>query len=318
MNLDITKILEGSVAVPYSQEVLDCLESACVSYMKDDPDYQKMEELTGSFLTGNVSMDFKDTVNSALNGSGLNGMLPDNVLVRLSLYAICSCFNSENELDRAIRATIFMNYMILKKNHFDSLPNSTYIKEIYQWHLSQYLSENDSAETGRRTEWIEKIAEEGQTILQNGISRTEDIRHIQMLAKEASFYRVRLSVEDNSVRSIGSPYVRVFKGLNAMINSMEYPFYNFDLQGIISLLLRPDEEGKGKKRKLASYIDGLRKEKDCGNEPEMDSSVLLRLIYSKEADSLKNVLDMSFGVREFAIYLYYELLLERITQKLSE
>lgn len=318
MNLDITKILEGSVAVPYSQEVLDCLESACVSHMQDDTDYQKMEDLAGSFLTGNVSMDFKDTVNSALDESELNCIIPDNVLVRLSLHAICSCFDSDDELDRAIRATIFMNYMILKKNHFDSLPNSSYIKEIYQWHLSRYLSENDSAETGRKTEWIKKIAEEGQSILQNGISRAEDIKHIQMLAKEASFYRVRLSVEDHSVRSIGNPYVRVFKGLNAMFNSMEYPFYNFDMQGIISLLIRPDEEGKGKKRKFASFIGELRKEQDCGNEPEMDSSVLLRLIYSKDADCLKNVLDMSFGVREFAIYLYYELLLERITQKLSE
>ena len=318
MNLDITKILEGSVAVPYGQEVLDCLESACVSYMKDDTDYQKLEELTGSFLTGHVSMDFKDAVYSALNESGLNGMIPDNVLVRLSLHAIGSWFDSEDELGRALRATIFMNYMILKKNHFDSLPNSTYIKEIYQWHLSHYLSKNDSAETGRKTEWIKIIAEKGQTILKNGISKAEDIKHIQMLAKEASFYRVRLSVEDDSVQSIGNPYVRVFKGLKAMTNSMEYPFYNFDLQGVISFLLRPDEEGKGKKRKLASFIDELRKEQDCGYEPKKYSSILLRLICSQDADNLKNVLNMNFGVREFAIYLYYELLLEKITQKSSK
>lgn len=318
MNLDITKILEGSVAVPYSHKVLDCLESACVSYVQDDTDYQKLEELIGSFLTGCVSMDFKDAVNSALYESGLKDMIPDNVLVRLSLYAICSCIDSEDELDRAIRATIFMNYMILKKNHFDTLPNSTYIKEIYRWHLSQYLSENDSAETGKETEWIKKIAGEGQTALQDGISRAEDIKHIQMLVKEASFYRVRLSVEDVSVKSIGNPYVRVFKGLNAMMNSMGYLFYNFDLQGTISLLIRPDEEGKGKKRKLTLFIDELKKEQDGDNEPELKSSILLRLIYSKDADSLNSVLDMSFSAREFAIYLYYELLLEKITQKLSE
>lgn len=318
MVLDIKRILEGTVAVPYSQEVLDCLKSSCTSFMKDDADFAKLEEVTGIFLSGQVIQTFKDVVMRGLEEKALECSIPDNVLTRLSLFAICSCFDSADEMDKAIRATLFMNYLIVKKNQYDSLPNSSYIKEIYQWHLSHYLADNDSLPIGENTCWIEKIAGEGPKLLQNGISDEDDVKHIQMLVKEASFYRVRTSVEAESVQNIKNPYVRMYKGLSAMMGAMGYLYYNHNVQNTISLLVRPEEEGKGKKKKLASFIDEIRQVSGAKTVPELDSSILLRLIHQKDAGDLSMVLEMSFSVREFATYLYYELLLEKITQKQSE
>ena len=318
MVLDINRILEGTVAVPYSQEVLDSLKASCTSFMKDDADFAKMEEVTGIFLSGKVTEDFRNAVVGELKEKGLEFSIPDNVLTRLSLFAICSCFDSVDELDKAIRATIFMNYLIVKKNKYDSLPNSSYIKGIYQWHLSRYLEENDSLAIGKNTCWIEKIADGGLELLQNGINDADGAKHVQMLAKEASFYRVRLSVEDESVQNIKNPYVRVYKGLSDMMDTMGYLYYNYNVQNTISLMIRQEEEGKGKKKKLASFIDEIRQAPDVENVPVLDSSILLRLIQKKDAGDLSVVSEMSFSVREFATYLYYELLLEKIIQKQSE
>jgi len=317
MMVDINKILEGSVAVPYSQEILDCLQSACKSYMKGDSGYAKIEEMTNTFLTGRVSGECRDAVVEQLEGNGLGYIVTDNVLNRLSLYAICSCIDSEDELDRAVSATIFMNYMVVKKGRFNSLPNSTYIKEIYQWHISRYLAKKDTLDVGENTVWIDNIAQNGLQQYRYSINE-EDIKQIQMLVKEASFYRMRISVEEDTIQSEKNPYVRVFKGLNALINTMGYLFYNFDQQKINSLLIKPEEEGKGKKKKLSSFINECRLACTVNNETYMMSSVLLRLIHSEDMDDIYGLLDVSFSVREFATYLYYELLLERIINKRSE
>ena len=103
-----------------------------------------------------------------------------------------------------------------------------------------------------------------------------------------------------------------------MMDTMGYLYYNYNVQKTISLMIRQEEDGKGKKKKLASFIDEIRQVPGVENVPVLDSSILLRLIQKKDAGGLSMVSEMSFSVREFATYLYYELLLEKIIQKQSE
>lgn len=318
MTIDINKILEGAVAIPYSQDVLDCLTEVCESYLQDDADFEKIEEMTHVFLSGRVSVAFKEAVKKTFEDSEIDFTVADNVLARLSLLSICASINPDDELNAAIRATIFMNYMVMKKGQYDSLPNSTYIKEIYKYHISNYLKKYDSLVVGEGTDWIERIANHELSNLQDDISEAEDIEQIQMLVKEAALYRVGRSVEGIIEQRIENPYLRTYKCFCELMDSIGYLYYDFNIQDIISKLVQPNEEGKGKKKKLSSFITELQRGKQSGKEPCMESSVLLRLIYSQNASDLTSVLDMPFGVREFATYLYYEMLLERIIQKQSE
>ena len=97
---------------------------------------------------------------------------------------------------------------------------------------------------------------------------------------------------------------------------MDYLFYNVDVIDMINSLLTTEEQSK--RKKLDSIISKISEKVNEELEYYTSSSIMIRLIDGDKSLFMKGLRNQSFSIKEFAIYLYFELLLERIIQKESE
>ena len=130
--------------------------------------------------------------------------------------------------------------------------------------------------------------------------------------KEAELFRIERLLTSDTIQNIENPYVRVYMGLYNMFNNLTYYFYNLDLNRIIELLLN-DKDDK-KRKKLSNIIDdivqyGCKYNFDC-----CETSIILFMVKGKNE---KPIGDLILPIKEFVVYLYYELLTEKIIATLN-
>lgn len=80
-------------------------------------------------------------------------------------------------------------------------------------------------------------------------------KQLKSIAKQASLYRYKRIIEETEIKSIGDPFLRVYKGLSDLIGNMDYLFYNVDVIDMINSLLTTEEQSK--RKKLDSIISKI-------------------------------------------------------------
>ena len=117
-------LLEGAVAIPYSDDTLKLLDESCRVYNKDDS-LKVIDELAPAFITGENPRGFALFLSNRLQESNIDFRLPEIVIRRLALYTclvnIDEC--AADDVTKYILATMFMNFMFLAKGRFDSIPH---------------------------------------------------------------------------------------------------------------------------------------------------------------------------------------------------
>ena len=304
-------MLRGDVAIPYSESMVDAIDQACRSYENGDI-YVLMDEMLECFLIGKVSQSFKTHMEKILEMDSI----PTNVVQRIAQYRCYTMvMEEEDELKKSILATIFMNYILAVRGCFNKLPHAEIMIQLYDYHISNYIEKNDKIETDGKISIIEMIASADSVV--EILTDEEDVdKQLKSIAKQASLYRYKRIIEETEIKSIGDPFLRVYKGLSDLMDNMDYLFYNVDVIDMINSLLTAEEQGK--RKKLDSIISKISENLNEELEYYTSSSIMIRLIDGDKSLFMKGLRNQSFSIKEFAIYLYFELLLERIIQKESE
>lgn len=73
-----------------------------------------------------------------------------------------------------------------------------------------------------------------------------------------------------------------------------------------------NKKEKEDSKELASIINSLKQNNAETNELVSSSSIILRLITGQTVPGSAELLNKSFSLEEFTVYLYYEFLIERI------
>ncbi len=307
----LSKMLRGDVAIPYSESMVDAIDQACRSYENGDI-YVLMDEMLECFLIGKVSQSFKTHMEKILEMDSI----PTNVVQRIAQYRCYTMvMEEEDELKKSILATIFMNYILAVRGCFNKLPHAEIMIQLYDYHISNYIEKNDKIETDGEISIIEMIASADSVV--EILTDEENVnKQLKSIAKQASLYRYKRIIEETEIKSIGDPFLRVYKGLSDLIDKMDYLFYNVDVVDVINSLLTAEEQSK--RKKLDSIISKISENVNEELEYYTSSSIMIRLIDGEKSLSMNGLRNQSFSIKEFAIYLYFELLLERIIQKESE
>lgn len=301
-------MLNGAMAIPYSNKLIGTLERACQSYMSEDV-LIRVDELVVAFVKGNIPTQFKDHIRSAMNEQEFNEFPTNDVFVRLAQYVVVSTiFDDKDELRKSICASKLMNYMLVVKAMKRPLPNIKYLLGTYDYHLSHYL------------ENVDKLHENENSTLRSDIPKVEfpyevsedNGQTLRIVFKEAELYRIERLLTSEEVQVINNPFVRVYMGLCKMFENMPYYFYNLDLNRIIGLLVRLEEEKK--RKKLSNIIDDILQSEYVFEGEYSETSVVLRMVNDREyvIDG-----DLMLPIKEFAIYLYFEILTEKIINTLN-
>lgn len=304
MNLNL--ILKGASAIPYSEELISILMTACNSY-KGENDFVRIDELIVTFVTGNIPVTFKDYIRTAMKEEDFYEEPTDEVFVRLAQYVVLNTiFNNENKLNRAIYASKMMNYMLVAKALKHYIPNTEYIQKAYNYHISKYLCDTDM------------LTEEAKSVLRSTVPYANfplqisenDANDLRLAFKEATLYRIERLLTSDLIQKIDNPFTRIYVGLSKMFENLPYLFYNLDVKRIVGLL---DKDEK-KRKKLSNIIDDILNSDYKFDQDYSETSVILSMINGKKQEVAG---DLMLSQKEFAIYLYYELLIEKIIYSIN-
>ena len=85
---NIKKFLEGSVVIPYSDDLLSVIDKACHSYISEEEEdkYADIEKMAEYFLWGIGAEDFQSVLNDSVNKENTINTLPKVVIQRLAAF----------------------------------------------------------------------------------------------------------------------------------------------------------------------------------------------------------------------------------------
>ncbi|OUN76205.1 hypothetical protein B5G09_11130 [Alistipes sp. An54] len=302
MNIDLNQILDGATAIPYSDTLISTLDTACHTY-KIENELERVDELVVGFVTGIIPNEFKKHIEEAMREQEFHEIPTNDVLVRLAQYIVIeTILENEDELNKAICASKLMNYMLVTKALKRPIPNADSLLEVYEYHISEYLKDVDTVPEDIQTDIRTTIPAEDFPL---EISE-EDADALRLILKEAELYRIEHWLTSDEIQDIESPFVKVYIGLSKMFDHLAYCFYNIDLKKVIRLLLN---NTKKTRKKLSNIIEELVQSKCEFNANCSETSVILSMIKGKNQVDSGNVM---LTIEEFAVYLYYELLTEKI------
>lgn len=312
----LKRFLEGSVVIPYSDNILEAIGTACHSYNKDEDinRFELFENMVECFLTGKDDNNFHAVLNDSVEKEGTLTVLPNVVVQRIAGYkSYIMVMEADSEEDSSIMSTIFMNYILLVKKRLNNIPCSDLIIEIYNKHLSCYIKDNDKLRNLNDTGLIKTIAEaeEPIAILNEKEDETNINKQLLVLAKSAAFYQYDKIFNGNDVKNIGDPFARIFVALCKMVHETSYSYYDYPFY-LKSMELLSNDECKSRKS-IGKIIDSIQSYADEWPESlNSNSSLLLRLIKNENRESILTMLTTQLGIKEFTVYLYYELMVEEI------
>lgn len=303
MSVSLKSMLEGASAIPYSDGLIDILEKSCHTYKSDD-EFGRVDELVVAFVKGHIPDSFINHIRSAMNESDFNEIPTNEVFVRLAQYVVLvTILENEDELYKAICASKLMNYMLVAKALRRPIPNVKQLLSVYDYHLSAYLR------------YVDKLQENKQSSLRSEVPDADfplevseaDAQTLRLVFKESELYRIERLLMSEVIQSIKNPFERVYVGLYKMFDNLPYYYYDLDLGRIMSLLIGGEEEKK--RKKMSNIVNDIVQSGYGVDYSYGETSVVLGMIDGKIE---KVVGDMMLSVKEFAVYLYYEILTEKI------
>lgn len=302
-------LLEGAVAIPYSDDTLKLLDESCRVYNKDDS-LKVIDELAPAFITGENPRGFALFLSNCLQESNIAFRLPEIVIRRLALYTclvnIDEC--AADDVTKYILATMFMNFMFLAKGRFDSIPHPEEILPLYEYNISHYIKDQDEIDVNEETHVLSLMASDGNSFMNQALNE-EEIEELPIIAKKATYFDIMQLLYDKDVQSLDNVYVRIYKGLSTMFAKIDYLYYDFDIYKIADILIRKSDI---KRKSIHKIIDDVQPFVD-ETPIKLKSSILLRLLSNKE--SCPELDNQQLSAKEYFVYLYYELLLEKIIDK---
>ncbi len=310
MSKMLKKLLEGTTALPYSDSTINLLEEAAVSYIDLTRVYDIVEELSLCYLGGKISHTYKQHISLKLAESSTTIILPENVLRRIAFFIVWKIImdtDDVTELDQAISTTIFMNFLVIKKTNFHSIPNPVEVKCIYKHHLSSLIQANGASPTGSADDLAERIFGDDFNVSDLTAS---DVSSLRKLAQEASLYYVEKFISKIQNEVVEDEFLTTYNIVKYIVDTIKSPLTPCDIVYYIKQGLKTKVS---KRRKLKNVITVLPKYSEDG--VFSNSSIILRLLNKDAVPEAYQLLEMPFTVYEFGIYLFYELLVERLIEE---
>lgn len=310
MSKILKKLLEGTSALPYSDSTINLLEEAAVSYIDLTRVYDIVDELSLCYLEGKIFNKYTQHISLKMAEISPRINLPENVLRRIAFYIVWKIImdtDDVTELTQAISTTIFMNFLVIKKSNFYSIPNPVEVKSIYKHHLSSLIHTKGASPTGTADDLAEKIFNDDFDISELTAS---DVSGLRELAQEASLYYVEKFISKIQRGNEEDEFLTTYNIVKYIVDTIKSPLSSCDIVYYLKQCLGSKVT---KRKKLKNIITVLPKYSEDG--VFSNSSIILRLLNNDVVPEGHQLLETHFSVYEFGIYLFYELLVERLIEQ---
>ena len=276
MEIELKKLLEGTLVVPYSNEEIERLEKVC-------------EALKDEF----------ESVYKAQNEESIS--LPRSVFEALAAYTIYKAVGKGD----IVHQLALLNSMIVMNGRWEHLS----FADLFAYCVEKSLAAVDGkADIGEEndTDLLKQIFE-GQELEGQSID-SEMHAAMKSLARDAWYHRMQELLGGENMKQYNT-YTKVYVGLTKIVDSMPWTFLNQRvLQQIHDLAPRTST----KDLTVSEIVEQVRPLYDTKRELSSHSSILLHMMADEDFEGNKwTFASTSLSVRSFAVYLYYELMLEK-------
>lgn len=315
MEYKLKDFLNGATVIPFEDDILSGLETICQAYAEDEEPLSVIDEMSSYLYADVFPTEFSEFLQDSILGQSNSGIkyISESLKIRLAQYILyLTIINEEDSIERTFLCSNWMNYIVLKHNDLTSLPNAMLLSHLYQYHINAYvqsLCKNRRCEDGLEenvrnllslipaTNYTDGDFEFDNSSVWNALRKICDEAILKRIADLISkFHEEQFNIKT------------VYLSVKGLVDLLEYPYYNIDIVNAIEMVLR----GKRNTRsELWKYIENLQ---NLGVTPvcNLDSSIILRALRHKnDTFDIQNK-SLKLSIKEFAVYLFYELLLEKI------
>ncbi len=327
-NYSLGELLSKVLISPLSDDKITLLESICTSYIEDIDDYnidmcvksfvfQVVNESLSTFCKtyeDDDAEDIDDDSQSDDNEEMLN--YPRNIapIVNVVMSGYCChliCISDD------LRAASICSLNIMnsvKQKCFDAanLLFPDMIEGMYDKFENYKRSKlNEIRSISNISKVMSEIFEDKLDL--ETIEDAEELNDkIKFLAYNASLNIIENDIKNHVIDAGSSvPYVDVFLAIKHIITESPWIFINNDAKTQISTIT--SKLNSVNKKTIRDILNDIIQEEICGTIKVMSSSsIILRTLASDDSTQTSMFLKQKVTVNEFAIALYYELLLEKL------
>lgn len=307
----LQRLLNEVVVTPYDSEVTSRLASVC-DEMTDEVSVGNIDRYIASFVFNKPDLEFKKEVEDKYAESYPEEktiLLPPLFAIVLAQYITIEAITNKLEgRDQATASLILMNYMLYRKGSLTRLILPTHIAEMY-YKLDEYIKKQDNICITDDLKHTKEILSTPDYLKEN-YNNDEVKKEVRQMAKMAVMYKRMAIVDKYRGVKRKNVYVKLYEYLNDILEQGEWVFLKDDVKELLSSVVSDEEQKK------QATIEGIVSELIKAGvtlpyETLEDSSLLLKYVQKTDTISAE-IRSKRLTVMEFGIYVYYELLLERI------
>lgn len=302
MEMNLKDMLTDSLVVPFDDEVVEKLEEVCKEYAQSAEVKQVISRIAISILTNQPYSEIKCELEGFYSTKfGDTIHLPKCVMRALSAFIIYLMLENSKDIwyFMAVR-----NCMVLYHGEFCSMPYPQLFLYIVK-HTDRQLEELSMLDDLYEKSFIEKIFKDELTT--GDLALDDNKKILKNIARDAWYFRTQKMLKSTSLNG-NNLFEKVYQTMNSLVDSMPWELCNQQHVSQIQQMTLKTHQKKVSVRKI------VEKTKPVVDEFEAldDSSILLRVL-SNENDELWNTsfMERTMSIKEFALYLYFELLLEK-------
>ena len=315
MEYNLNNFLNGATVIPFRDDTLSELETICNAYIEDEDPLSIIDEMSSYLYADIFPSEFSDFLQNSILSQFNIGIkhVSESMKIRLAQYILyLTIINEEDLCERSFLCSNWMNYIVLKHKNLTSLPNSLLLSHLYHYHIHSYVQNlyNKRSCNGNIEENVRKLLslipatdhEDGNFEFDN----PSVWNALRQICDEAILLRIKnlVSKFNKDQFDIKTLYLTV-KGI---VDLLEYPYYNIDIVNTIDMVLNGKRNTQSELWKYVEYLQNAGVMPVCN----LDSSIILRAIRHKsDLFDIRNK-SLKLSIKEFAVYLFYELLLEKI------
>lgn len=307
----LRKMSQDVLVIPFSEELAETLDRFCCKQAKGMTK-ERFGELTMSFLNRGKDDELDVALGAFCQEEGINNTLSKTAIMPVLAEHIVlkSIEGAKSSEESALYSIMLKNALILavKSNGFVAYPEA--IAETFSIY-DDFIMDNRTYDKEDEEHAVTRsLLDTKAETLTKKLSEAEG-EVLKAIVYDAATYRYEKMVgvikidSDNLVHSI-------YEMAKRLVGDAPWKYIDRDPAKTIKKILG---EQVNKELKLGDVIDSLSDEKE--EEDPLTTSILLSLICSDDSD-IELSRDIRFGAAELAIYLYYELLAEAISEELEK
>ena len=308
MEFSINQLISKKVIIPYTEKKCMFLEGICQSYVSQNSFDDKAYTSLAWNALGEVSDDdLTKFINAKIDEESSNIIIYNAIRPQLTLYAFLYSFvNAKNDQLKARRGIILQNLILYYKDDLAKVKNKKYLTPDMLSFFDDYCKKENEGLRNDTEGLSEFILTHDADEIKEKIT-DDNTEALDALALNAAYYSFEESAYGYSEDKYDNPYSNVYHYLLKLVNeNWTYLYYN--PKNFFDILPLNNKQVE----KLGNIIDAIASglDEDVVFESN-DSLIILNLLKNKDNYG-EEVLNIKLTLREFAIYLYYELKLNKI------